>query len=82
MGLLIASDRFFTAAGFECNARYLTVETTVVDGLLRPCQRFDGECILGVARKVVAIGRILSECTHQPPFVIGVFETIGKHMIQ
>jgi len=52
------------------------------DRLLRPRQRGDGIGILHFAGELIGLGAILGKRTHQPALVIGVFETVEKHVVE
>ena len=61
-------------ADFSC-------QLAILCGGLSPSKRAQGKIILCLARKLVMFGAILGKAAHQLALVIGIFQTIKKHMV-
>ena len=69
-------------AGLDRDRRDLFLKSAVVDRLLRPLQRGDGEGVLRGAGELKAFGAVFRESAHRQMRAIGILEPVEEHMIE
>src|SRR5690606_4860070 len=76
--LLVVTDFALLSPLYNLERDDLFSETATGNGVAGTLQRSHGIGVLFLSAKAVALRAVLGEGTHQPPFVVGVFQAVEK----